>query len=67
MAIAALIWIVRGFIRRGQLTHKKSSGLSKDMVQCQHCQTYLPKDEAIQQDGHFFCGQPHLQAWKHKH
>ncbi len=64
VAIVLLIWIVRGFIRRSQITRPTPKTLNKDMVQCEHCQTYLPKDEAIEMDNHFFCGQQHLEDWK---
>ena len=67
IAVVALIWIVRGFIRRGQLEKKPPSGNGKDMVQCEQCQTYLPRDDAIEQNDHFFCGQKHLQEWKRDH
>lgn len=64
VAIAAIIWIVRGFIRRAQITQKTTPKLSKDMVQCEQCRTYLPKDEAITETGKFFCCKQHLIEWK---
>jgi uncharacterized protein len=67
VAVVALVWIARGFIRRAQLSQKKSMKESRDMVQCEQCQTFLPKDDAVQQDDHFFCGRPHLEEWKRQH
>jgi len=67
IAVAALIWIVRGFVQRSQLPPKKSTSASRDMVQCEQCQTFLPKDDALQQDGRYFCGRPHLEEWKRQH
>ncbi|MCW8956794.1 MAG: PP0621 family protein [Gammaproteobacteria bacterium] len=62
VAIAALFWIIKGFIRRAQL-EKKPSSESTDMVQCEHCQTYLPKDDAIVSNDKTFCSQQHLNDW----
>lgn len=67
IAVVALVWIARGFIRRAQLSQKKSVQQGGDMVQCEQCQTFLPKDDALQLDGRFFCGQQHLEDWKHRH
>jgi hypothetical protein len=69
IAIVALVWIVRGIIRRNQLKEPGAPRQQKnqDMVQCALCQTYVPKDEAQQYDDHFFCGTAHLQDWKNRH
>lgn len=61
-AIAVLFWIIKGFIRRGQL-EKKPSAKTRDMVQCEHCKTYLPKDDAIVANNKTFCSQQHLNDW----
>ncbi len=62
IAIAVIIWIVRGFIRRSQIT-KQHTISSKDMVQCVQCKTYIPKDDAISSNGKNFCSQQHLNDW----
>ena len=54
VAIIGLVWIASSLIRRNQISQKKKPAQSKDMVQCVQCQTYLPKDEAVEQDNHFF-------------
>ena len=67
IAIAAVFWIIRGFIGRARISGQKQSTKSKDMVQCEHCKTFLPKDDAIVMDSKFFCGQQHLEDWKDDH
>lgn len=68
IAIVVLVWIVRNMLRRNQVSGSSASPrISKDMVQCEQCQTYLPKDDAISNNGHYFCGEKHLQAWKRDH
>ncbi len=61
-AIVILFWVVKGFIRRVQL-EKKPSSKSRDMVQCEQCKAYLPKDDAIVSDNKTFCSQQHLNDW----
>ncbi|WP_458525940.1 PP0621 family protein [Onishia taeanensis] len=29
------------------------------MVRCDYCQVHLPEDEALREQGHWFCGTPH--------
>lgn len=62
VAVVIIIWIVRGFIRRSQL-NKPNIVRSKDMVQCEQCKTYIPKDDAIISNGKLFCSQQHLNDW----
>ncbi|MFW2374315.1 MAG: PP0621 family protein [Gammaproteobacteria bacterium] len=62
VAIAALFWIIKGFIRRAQL-EKKPGRQTRDMVQCEQCKTYLPKDDAIVSNNKNFCSQQHLNDW----
>ena len=62
IAIAALFWIVKGFMRRSQL-ETKNNPQSRDMVQCEHCKTFLPKEDAILTDNKAFCSQQHLNEW----
>lgn len=64
IAVVALAWIVRGFIRRSQAIDKKPASKGQDMVQCAHCKTYLPKNEAISRDSQYFCNHQHLEQWE---
>ncbi|MCW9012714.1 MAG: PP0621 family protein [Gammaproteobacteria bacterium] len=66
-AILLVVWIIRGFIRRSQLTGAANKPRkNKDMVQCEQCKTYLPKDDAIVNNDKTFCSQQHLNDWNHK-
>lgn len=69
LAIVAIVWILRGFLRRSQIGQNTppAKGDNKNMVQCEQCGTYLPSDDAIDQNGRFFCGQQHLRDWKDSH
>ena len=62
IAVVIIIWIVRGFMSRSQL-NKPNAIRSKDMVQCEQCKTYIPKDDAISSNGKLFCSQQHLNDW----
>ena len=66
IAVIALLWIVKGMIRRSSKAPSKNNQI-KDMVQCQLCQSYSPKDDAVFNNGHVFCSQKHLDDWKTKH
>lgn len=59
----ALIWFVRRLFMQQKSEPEKISE-SKDMVQCEQCKTYLPKDDAVVLDDKLFCSQQHLDEWK---
>lgn len=63
IAIMAIFWIVNGFIQRAKAKPVNRT-VSKDMVQCEHCKVYLPKDDAIVMNNKTFCNQQHLNDWK---
>ncbi len=63
IAVFAISWIVKGLIRRSKIPSQNHI-TSKDMVQCEHCRAYLPKDDAIVMDNKNFCNQQHLNDWK---
>lgn len=68
LAILALVWVVRGMIRKNQLKRPDTDAkIGKDMVRCAHCGTYLPKDDAVSNGTQYFCGSRHLEAWKRDH
>ena len=66
IAIIALIWIIKGLIRRSK-TPAAHTRIEQDMVQCAQCKTYLPKDDAIVINDQAFCSHQHLDEWKQKH
>ena len=66
MLLRLLLFIVVGYIvvsaikahlaaRRGALRRDSSPGQGEEMVLDPQCQSYLPKREAIYQDGKYFC------------
>jgi len=63
IAVIAIFWIVKGLIRRSKI-NPQNRIISKDMVQCEHCKAYLPKDNAIVMGNKTFCNQQHLNNWK---
>ena len=65
IAVIALFWIIKGMIRRSRSQPPKNM-IVKDIVQCELCQNYLPKEDAIIDNGKSFCNQQHLNEWKHK-
>ena len=65
IAVIALFWIVKGMIRRSRSQEPKNMTV-KDIVQCELCQSYLPKDEAIVNNGKIFCNPQHLKEWQNK-
>lgn len=67
IAIGLIIWIIQGFIRRSKLSPPRTEARSKDMVQCEQCKSYLPKDDAVSMNGQHFCNPQHLQDWNNKH
>lgn len=65
VAILIIFWIVKGMIRRSTQSPAQKA-ITKDMVQCELCQSYLPKDDAIIENGKTFCSQQHLKNWEEK-
>ena len=65
IAVIALFLIVKGIIRRSSKQTLQNTPI-KDMVQCNVCQSYLAKEEAILKNGHVFCSQRHLDDWNNK-
>jgi len=64
IVIALVIYLVFQIFKRwaankNQLT-SKSQDKQKKMVPCEICQLHIPEDEALQQDGKFYCSQNHL-------
>lgn len=52
-------------IRRSRKPPPNSAQI-KDMVQCEHCQSYLPKEDAVFEKDKVFCNRQHLQDWEAK-
>ncbi|MDH5735048.1 MAG: PP0621 family protein, partial [Gammaproteobacteria bacterium] len=63
IAIIAAAWIIKSLLNKPR-PDSKHPPLSKNMLQCEHCKTYLPEDEAIRVNNKVFCNQQHLQEWQ---
>lgn len=64
--VIAILWIARVLLQRIQPRTEPRRSQTKDMVQCEQCRTYIPGDDAITKDGHYFCSRQHLEEWKHR-
>ena len=61
--VIAVLWLGRLLMQRLKSADKPAKPVSKDMVQCLQCQAYIPRDDAILEQGKAFCSQQHLNDW----
>ncbi len=68
LALWGIYLIVRHFIRARSLKPPPSTARVKsvDSVQCAYCGLHLPRQEALEHQGHHYCNQAHLSAAKKK-
>lgn len=62
VALAAVVFLLFKAFRRRAAKSQVQSGQedqAEDMVRCSQCGVHLPKPEAIQVDGHYFCSESH--------
>jgi uncharacterized protein len=63
LAAAAIYLLIKGFGRKSSAssheTESKESADGERMVGCAHCGVNLPRSEAINDDGAYFCGEAH--------
>ncbi|MES9832210.1 MAG: PP0621 family protein [Candidatus Thiodiazotropha sp. DIVDIV] len=65
LAIWGIYLIVRHFARmRSEQQTAKRQVKSVESVKCDQCGLHLPKDEAIHEDGLYYCNKDHLLAAK---
>jgi len=57
VAIIVIYLVVRGFARKRH--GRAGPPLSEQMVPCAHCRVNLPRSEAIEVTGRFFCSEEH--------
>jgi uncharacterized protein len=63
LALWGLFLIIRHLARqRGKQQVKGSRPKAVDSVQCAHCGLHLPREEALQRGGTYYCSQAHLEA-----
>lgn len=74
IALLILFWIGWVLIRKQLELHRQKTRSTpttrKDnstlMVKCEYCQVHLPANEALEQNGEWFCNRKHRQAWLEK-
>jgi uncharacterized protein len=71
LAIALLLlWLVLRSLLRGSHTSDRTDNnnrqIPEEMVACAQCRLYLPKSEALEQHGQFFCSSQHRTDWLKK-
>ncbi len=63
VAIALLLWLLFGAVRRGKGVPRAEDGRGKDgveaMVGCAHCGVLLPRSEALAARGLHYCSALH--------
>jgi len=64
IAIAFIIWLVIYIARQllqkhGQSPGKKPAMKIGTMVRCEHCGLHIPENEAINENGHYYCCEEH--------
>lgn len=66
--VIVILLVVRTVMQRfksqsEQKTSTSNKDGSKDTVQCLHCKTYIPREDAIFKDDKTFCSTQHLEDW----
>jgi len=65
--VALVLWGARSFTMR--LKNRAAENLNKpaepnkNMLQCEHCKTYIPSEDAIIKGDKSFCSSQHLEDW----
>lgn len=62
IATAAVVYLLIKSYRKD--VPRQDRAIAEDMVRCAHCGVHLPKGESVQEDGHFFCGAEHRDAYR---
>ena len=64
LVIGAVFWLWRHNRRqdiREAQAQQQASRVPQAMVRCAHCNTHVPRRQALQQDNHWYCSQAHQQ------
>jgi uncharacterized protein len=71
IAVFALLWMLRGGLRRRMRPPDVRPAAPKDaaqaMLTCAHCGVHLPRDEALPGRGGVFCDAAHRVAYETAH
>ncbi len=60
LAVLFCIWMIWRFVRK-KTTARQSTAQSRNgsMVACEVCGTHVPEDNAINENGHWYCSVAH--------
>lgn len=61
--VIVILIIARTITQRMKKPAPKEPITHNDTVQCLHCQTYIPREDAIFKDDKAFCSTQHLDDW----
>lgn len=71
LAIAVLLWLVRGTVRRARPPRDPARDATPPapqiMLRCAHCGLHLPRDDALPGRGGVFCDAAHRAAFEKAH
>jgi uncharacterized protein len=58
IALALIVMVVKRLWLKGQQPPRNNE-LTGKMVQCANCGIFIPQQEALEQDGRYFCSRKH--------
>jgi uncharacterized protein len=67
IAVLALVWLLRGSVRRVRHPTRASAPAPQPMVECAQCGVHLPASDALPGRGGVFCGADHRAAFERAH
>ncbi|HUP10068.1 MAG TPA: PP0621 family protein [Caldimonas sp.] len=67
LAVLALVWLLRGSVRRMRAPAPPPPPLPQTMVACAQCGVHLPASDALPGRGGVFCGADHRAAFERAH
>ena len=67
IAIAALLWLLRGSVRRMRAPAPPPVRKPQTMVACAQCGVHVPASDALPGRGGVFCGADHRAAFERAH
>ena len=67
LAVLALVWLMRGSVRRMKAPAPPKVPAPQAMVACAQCGLHLPASDALPGRGGVFCGADHRAAFERAH
>ena len=67
LAVLALVWLLRGSVRRMRAPARPAVPAPQKMVACAQCGVHLPANDALPGRGGVFCGADHRAAFERAH